>query len=244
MADQNILIDLDALLDTRLGTIAKVAGGDVAAQVMEAGYWQRENDDFERLSQGKITNADFIAAYEQRDVDNVRNSLLTAMPLLLGPITRTLQSRQVRQLDVGNITVTLNTWPYELYPEEEAAFAESLAPYVSLNTRIAVVSLPLHLATPEVLVGQYDAWITYDLDAWLTAHKDTIKVKPIPEFTLIVPKIYYTRRLPTEEELRESDTNQFDPFKIVELAMLEWVAIEWQPVGYWSIIDPGQSAQS
>lgn len=236
MADQNILVDLDTILDTRLGALSLVSG-EAAGAVLETDYWNRPNDDFEQQIPGKVTNAQYLEIYNNRNFDVLRNSLLTNMVHILGEMTRTLQTRQIRQLDVGRITLTLNVWPYELEPHEYEVFAEAIRPYVALNTHVDVVNLPLDRATPSLLLSEYAAWITYDLDAWLLKHGEALRTNPIPEFTLITPKIFFTRRLPTEEELRESETNVFDPFKVVELGLLEWVAIEFREVGFFSLIE-------
>src|SRR5690606_11691311 len=125
---QTILLDLDVLLDTRLATLLLMDRQVMSYFEKPEMYWHRTSDNFEQLTKGKILNADFEARYAARDVTTLQHSVLTNMVFPLGDLTRRLQGERGTGLDIEEIRVIINCWPYKLSQEERDALADAVLP--------------------------------------------------------------------------------------------------------------------
>lgn len=239
MSDQTILIELDALLDTRLGALSRLGIEWPARLMADTPYWERETDDFGEQLGGAISTQAYQEVYNARgkDLEVLKASGLTMMPQLLGPMSRTLQARKIKGLDVvGRIRFLLNVYPYPLEAEECEAFCEALRPYIALSAEIETVSLPLKDITPEYLASHCDLFILYHFDEWDKLQRENLMRTPIPEVTLMVPQLY--PRKPTEQDITSETGHRYDPFKLICLVYLEHLALEVQPVFLYSLIRP------
>jgi hypothetical protein len=109
---ETIYVDLDCLLDTRLGTLAKI-NPELASNALMNGYHERDEDIFEGVGV-----EDYRKAYEARDVDTLTLSVITGMFSFLHECV--LAAFKRIQIDgiFDAIQLEVNYWPYELDDEE------------------------------------------------------------------------------------------------------------------------------
>lgn len=236
MTKQRILVDLDALQDTRLGTLARI--DPQAIRAMGDDYWTRDSDNFEKLTGGKITNAQFQTLYKARDVETLKHSIATGTVHYLGLCTRTLQSMSTGPEQIEEITVTVNLHPYALTEGEQQSLLEGLQTFLALSTKVEAIFKATPDLSPEYLDQYYDAYILYDFNEWDSYHRTSLIRHPIREFTLMAPALFLTGKEPTPEELCDEDGRFYDPFKIVQMALYEWVILEHFPSGMFSMLHP------
>lgn len=242
MNDQRILIELDVLLDTRLGSISKLSH-DAAAAVMTNDMWVREVDDFATLSGGLITNEAYKATYAERDVETLARSFLTNIVDYLGNVTRTLQHNSTDGIDVKNIHLVVNTNRYDLTQEEINLMIEGIRPHVALTTKVSAVKHTIDQLDPVTLNTNYDSYILYDFDEWDKRHREQLMKNPMPEFSIVAPRLHFTGAVPKPEDLI-SDGQTVDPFRLTTLVFMERVDLEFLPVFFFSVTRPAIRTKS
>lgn len=236
MTKQCILVDLDAIQDTRMGTIALL--NKEAMRAMGEGYWKRPSDNFQDLTRGMVLNEDYIKQYKARNKDTLKQSIATGVVHYLGFCTRTLQGLKTGPDEVDEIVVTINAYPYVFEEGERRSFIEALQTFLALSTKVEMVSIPVQELTPHYLNSHYDAYVTYDFNTWDSYHRTNLIRNPMPEFTIIAPALFLAGKEPTEDECRDEDGTLYDPFKIVQMALYEWVIIEHFPAAMFSMLHP------
>jgi len=236
MNDQRILIELDCLLDTRLGTLSKLSQ-QAAANAMNNDLWVRETDDFQTLSNGLVTNEAYKTTYALRDVETLARSFLTNIVDYLGNLTRTLQHNATDGIDVKDIYLTINTNRYDLTNEEIGLMIEGLRPHVALTTQINAVKYTIDQLTPGLLNANYDSYILYDFDEWDKRHREQLMKNPMPEFSIVAPRLHFTGKVPDPSDL-VSDGQTVDPFRLTQLIFMERLDLEFLPVFFYSVTRP------
>jgi hypothetical protein len=236
MISQTFLIELDACLDTRLGTLSQISHDGVMA-VMRNGYWGRDTDDFETLSGGLITNEQFAAKYATRDVETLKASMMTQLFDVIGPMTKELQRQQSMQVEIGDINVVINFFPYQLDDDVKRTLLDAMTPYLAINTRLKAAYIPLTQLHPTDIEGLADIAIIYHYNDWMTHWLNELPANKIPMMTMMVPKLLHNKAAMTEDIIRDPETGELrDPFELHTLVMAEFLAIEFQPVNVFSSI--------
>ena len=118
-----VLIELDVLFDTRIGTLSKF-GDDVAIEVLENGYRSRITDDISAFTK-KITNEQFKEAYRNRDKETLKLSRMTNFIFTLRNIVTELETNILDQAGILEDAAIFNKVSEANQSYE--AFAEQIA---------------------------------------------------------------------------------------------------------------------
>lgn len=230
---QRLLVELDALLDTRLATIAQIAPA-LAVKAAESGYTERLNNDWDSLLDCSI-NDEFKRRYAQRDVETLKVSRCTASVLVVNEITQAWEDLAQNSPLVESYAVDINVYPYRLSEAELDAIVSAVLSYVSLDCQVEIVSYPPEALTPELIDKHWSILLLYDLDGWLNAQVERLKEKKIPAVTIVAPALYHDR-IPGEEDLPKETLGNISPFAALELALVEYVSINLIDAKYFSIL--------
>ena len=84
---QNILIDLDVFLDTRLASLSRV-NSEVAVHLLKNGYRDRTSDIWSQLPGGAVGQDEYEQVYESRDKSILKQSRLTGFMSVLLDIVK------------------------------------------------------------------------------------------------------------------------------------------------------------
>lgn len=236
MTKQTILLDLDAVLDTRLGSLSQVSP-DAAVAVMRNGYWEREQDNFDVLSGGLITLEQYKTAYAKRDETTLAASVLTRLVDVLGPITQELQRKQSAQVEVSEIHLLLNFYPYKLEPATVEAFLASIKVYLAVSTQVRAVSYAPADLTPVNLDKLCDLYILYDYNEWIGLHRDALAAHPIPMTTMLAPELWHSKDALKPEYIVDKETGMTrNPFRLHQMIMAEFIGLEFHPIFLFSMV--------
>ncbi len=225
---EGILVDLDSLLDTRLGTLSGISP-DLARQALTApGYLTRTTDTFVGVEE-----AVYKAAYAQRDIQTLKQSVMTGIVSYLRSILKQLKDQAVTQPTHDAIRVDVNVFPYDPSPDELAVLHEVLlyrltggmateAQEFDLVT-VDIVNYSPESLTPAHCKANYGALVMYDPWNWLNLHSEAFpdRTKRLPEVILYAPRLYSNRE-PNEKELSDLKMelrNIPDPFTSLEMAI-------------------------
>lgn len=225
-----VLIELDALLDTRLGVLHQ-HHPDLAVKVLKTGkYRKRLIDRF-----GNITPTEFDELYSRRDMDTLKNSVLTNMPFFLQRLVKDC----IVHTSVTNIEQQLcymiNVYPYKFEDESLIEMLKSCISYHMLDAvDIRIVSMAPEEITPQYLKENIDIIVMYRFQEWLYMHREEFLKFRCPAVTLVAPAIYW-KELPDAETINECKAIGRDPISIGQDQLAEFITARFMDVSLFSI---------
>lgn len=231
---QKLLVSLDAILDTRLATVASLSV-ELASKLAETNYRNRLSRKLSLLLP-EIDDVAFENAYSCRDVETLAASRMTGGMIYLSSIIQTLEEQAVNMPHVDGVALEINIHPYQLDEEFRKAIIDSISCYCGLFVEIKIVDYPLSTLTPTRIKSEWACLMLYDFDEWLTLHGDELKRVKIPDVSMIVPALYLGA-IPTEEDLKSPLLKTVEPFALTEAALIEFLSLHMVDAGYFSIID-------
>lgn len=242
---QNIYIELDCLLDTRIATIHTL-NPDAALEVLEKGFTKRTKDNITPYTD-KVKQEDFKKAYEKRTADLLVDSRPTQYFFLLKDIISGIKKQQNMRFDIGDINVFVNIYPYELSDEEKIEMQAALSEHFRAD--VTCISLPNYAITLEKIKAE--DWVLlaiYDGRSWVERITNAMAedksfnpetVTRIPRVTLTFPALLRDDvEDPKKENLTTPDGQVLDVFESIRLMFVEIIAIDFLPANMFSLADP------
>jgi hypothetical protein len=244
-----IEIELDAIIDTRLGTLNRLdpaCSQRVAEQGMK--YQSRLSDEFSYIDPS-VDDQRYNALYKARDVETLKQSFMSEVIVHLGDVLDGLKARFVAgDPEVRSIELRLNIYPYRLTHEEERLYVECLSQRLLLTrAAITVVDVPPEMIDHNYIKGNdLCLYFVYNYRDWVN-RAFTAKEVPDgdPTVTVIAPALVESvavarenweknKHLP-EEYLR-------DPFVASRLIMSSVFSVDFRPASVFSLFDADRFA--
>lgn len=218
MYTRRILIDLDALFDTRLGLLLSRHPEKYGKIDFEI-YRKRISDVI--FSIVGVENWDGL--WGERGLD----ALMQAQPttLLLGELQRVLEAEKsavAMSAPTEIPEITLNTYPYILSKEQSSEMVKQMR-LVMPGFQIKIGRWCEKGLTPTVLRRSWDAWFTYDYYRWINCQGENLKNR-IPKFIIYRPALLTTDM--TEEAAEHIKRDGINPFTESKKFMAEYVTVE------------------
>jgi len=187
LESSRVLIDIDALLDTRLGTIVSIAN-DRLEDIILSGYHTRKSDDFIGVDKDA-----FKERYANRDKEVLLNSIVTPMARLLEEFSKKTLKLLLSTPFQYQPEIVLNIYPYILTNEEIKVLVGVIKSYTENLADISVVYKCYDEITPKYLKDDIAIYVTYNYNEWLETHSvnENFKKTICPEVGLIGPSIYF-----------------------------------------------------
>lgn len=239
--DQKFFVELDALLDTRLGVISKLDPEAATELVGSLDYKLRQSDDMGLLTK-RITTKQFHEAYEKRDVNTLMASGPTVINAYLSKVIDELEKQKAVTNMIDSIEVDINIWPYQLTEDERMAICEAVTARCGLITPVRTVNIPPEELTFEYLKEKdYAVVILYNFSSWIEPYMERLDPKHLcrnPRMVIHAPAILKEGRLKPEDEIQSDNGQSIDPFDIARMFFAELFALQHMPVDMFCIIDP------
>lgn len=233
MSNENkfgIYVELDALLDTRLATIAKMSD-NAAYEILSSGkYHQREEDIFEG-----IDSDIYKELYLNRDGDTLAKSTMTGIIAILSNICNEINRNPNNEPIFSGTCVYLNTFPYVMENEVCEAIINALKIWIGVNTNFRILCLPPKQVTIDWCRDNIKLMVMYDYGLWMNTHINDFDRIRIPEVTIFAPAIYFNNR-PTDKEMEELRQEAPHPFISLELLTKILFDLNLIDVRYFSIV--------
>lgn len=237
-----IYVPLDVLLDTRIGTVAKLGGTDLVLKVLNGNYHARQADKFPDVDVGA-----FNTAYANRDVETLTLSTLTEVISLMRKVVTTLIEQAIVRPFHEGVRIVVNTYPYQLSDEDTQQIMRVLAVKMDAFNSVEQFNIPFHIEpihlsdkelTPEYCIANFAAMLMYDYGNWLSTQQRALLRRPMPQVSLFAPAIYFFD-IPTEEDLNEHKAQvPWAPFETMEKAVRGGVHLQLLPVELFSVVKP------
>lgn len=205
-----ILVSLDSLVDTRLGTIFDI-DPKFGATRLNKFYYERSIDEFTGIDPQV-----FKDRYAKRDVDTLQRSLVTHVPLLLQALIKGAANEVLRAGPQSRMVFSINTHPYDLSEEEKAEILAALEISVGDSAEYECVKIPLEFLTPEYCKSQYAAMVMYEFADWMVMHAEAFKEVRMRNVVIYAPMLLRVK--PSDQELREMSEKSIDPFDSARIA--------------------------
>lgn len=229
---ENIYVNLDALLDTRLGTINKHSKELATAIIASGTYHQREIDDFVGFDRET-----FKAHYALRDIETLKNSVVTNVIYFLKNLVSELTEQAIQRPYHDGCRVIVNYFPYTLTNEEQAEFESVISTWLRNLVQVELINVPLKDLTPLHCKNNYSAMITYDYEEWLEMHTEAFKSVRLPDINMFAPAIYFNKK-PTETELEELVRTSMHPMRAIEVLAAPIIGLRLLDASVFSVLTP------
>lgn len=235
---QCLLVDLDVLLDTRLGTLRQHFPECVPEVTDSMKYWARKHEDWSKLTSGRVSNEMFGAAYAKRNEDTLKQSQLTGIIDYLIRIATSYQSSVQIEQQQHPFTLVINLHPYQLDDETIEALELTLLSYhfSAMYMSIEVVNLSEEELTPSYMIDNFTGYLTYNHLSYIQTHTQALiaqqelsfGTRPLSQFSLVGPLLFEKDPTPLAPEEQQKHVGK------IKLVMSEFIGFDYIDPFYFS----------
>ena len=199
-----ILIDIDALLDTRSGTLFSIDPAAAIATLKNKTYAGRIIDFFPLVDMRV-----FSKKYANRDKSILKFSSITNTLGILHDFIQRVMNKNLNSPVEMDIEIHLNIHPFVLSDYEKKLLTIALASKLPLKPIVKLVDYSLENLNPYFVKTNYNTLVLYDFFTWVELHSknELIKKHPIPEVTIFAPAILKHIDTDTTKDLPTQFTN-------------------------------------
>jgi hypothetical protein len=214
-----ILVELDALLDTRISTISTF-GEDAFLSNIMGDYYQRGIDVFKDVDMDE-----YRLRYEKRDTRTLFKSMMTPIGKLIKEYVVTVLENNLSTPDHRKPKVVVNVYPYKLSEYEIRTVIGAVRSLTKDMADIEVIDMSYDQLTSGYVKTRLAAMVLYHYDLWLEAQSVNKNFEKVgcPEVTLFAPRISFN-----EEVTPRSDNK--DPFEEMKLLASLFIGIIFLPI--------------
>ena len=237
-----ILIDLDAILDTRTGALFDI-DPEEAVNILNKGWRTRASDTVEEYSD-VITSEQFREAYNARSKYTLAGSRPSNMMKTLIPqIKKLMTSQSQANANLEDYCVVVNVYPYPLTDEECKAVQISVADTIGVMTPVRIVKYGPHEVTLGALeMLEFTDYITYDIRGWIEREfGDITKVEDFtaaPNISIWGPALAISHTAHQDVINDEPDLSEHDdPWEFLSVTFAPFVNLNWINVADVSLLD-------
>lgn len=212
-----IYVQLDALLDTRIGTLSRINPA-VVEDLITNGYCSRSVDHFDGVDMEA-----YRALYAQRNEETLIHALPTEMINVLREMVDVLSEQSITSPYHKGVKVVVNVHPYSLSAENKVTIQETVTQWIQALAPVEIVTLSDEDLTPEHIYATYTTMIMYDWCNWLKVQAQAFNDRPCNGVVLYVPQIHFFANGETYREdikkMTEEIANPMDALKLITAQM-------------------------
>ncbi len=183
-----ILVDIDAIFDTRAGTIAKISKDKMTA-ALRGDYFSRKSDHF-----SDVDSQEFFKLYRERDIVTLSLSMITHVVTLLkdfvARVNITSESAPIKKVP----KIDINIHPYKIPESVISMIIKALKVTIDDNVDVDWVDYPPEDLHYDLLKHTYDHAIMYSVGPLIEAQAEDWEKrnKGIPELTVFTPLLCHS----------------------------------------------------
>lgn len=224
-----IYVELDALLDTRLSTIARLDDA-AATRALKNGYHTRVDDHFEGIDVPAYRDL-----YQKRDIVTLAGSVATDMLKLLRHLVGVLAEQAIARPYHDGSKIVVNLYPYRLSKEEQEEIGRAVFVWMEGIAPVELVFITPNDLTPSHCKNAYSMMIVYEYENWMNLHAAAFEHTRLPQVTMFVPALYFGKT-PTPAELEQAIKEAAHPMRALELLASSIIELKLIDIKYFSIL--------
>lgn len=188
MKDNRYYVELDCLLDTRLGSLACFDIESAAKLATVDAYHERQHNQLWRIMDGLPKQACEELWEHRKSIDTLIHSRVTKFTYQLrGLIDATrVSSAFIPFKQTGSVYVDVHGWG--LSDEDKEELKESLKAFLDTN-RVHLVNIGVDNLTPKRIRKNYHSVSMIDFDKWVNIHIEELTDNRIPSVGFHCPAI-------------------------------------------------------
>jgi hypothetical protein len=229
---ESIYVELDCVLDTRLGTIARISD-EAALMTLQNGYHDRRADIFEFVEMDA-----FKTLYAQRDGDTLSKSMCTGVVGLLRHLTGVLAEQAIERPFHSGGKVVLNTFPYNMTTEVQDEIGMAVSAWIHGLASVEVVSVHPESLTPAHCKRSYAVMVVYDYGYWLNLHAKAFESTRLPEVQMFGPALLNEDY--SDDQLEKITAEAAHPVRALEMLASPLISLKLIDARCFSVISPPQ----
>jgi len=232
-----ILVGLDEILDTRLGTLCTINTDFGTAISMDSGYYTRTIDKFSTPEHGTLSVEKFLLFFNKNRDLILRNSLVTKIPRLIDIHVTHILSKMNDNPMWKSVEIHLNTHPYKLQPEELNNILKLFRSLISCPVDIVLINTPLENLTPEYIDDTYPIIYMYRYYELLELHRIAFKKKHCGNVMIYAPAVNFLDNI-SDDVAEVLEKEKTDIYEWAAKLISPYVNIQFAPVGVFSATLP------
>jgi hypothetical protein len=232
-----IYIDIEALFDTRQGSMA-VINPDFAAKITsQENYYSRDCDEFEHPEYG-LLNGNLLNSIKKAYPDKViRSSLKTRMHLFIKHLLQSTIEKNLAQSVSFELSFEINVFPYVMTEAEKAELASVFSSIYDHQFKVNIISVDLLKVPFKQATKHYIAMVMYHYGQWIEANKGKIGTNN-NTMVIYAPRLYFNKKevldkLPSA--ISELKKDNQEPFEFIETLYSQFIQFNFIPVSFFCV---------
>lgn len=245
IGQQVILIELDALLDTRLAVAESIAEGALNEIARHPGYHVRNTDDLSQFTD-KFTREEYYDAWDNRTKESIKDVLMTEYVFEMAKLSMDLHRAMADGNDplVQKAEIKINLYPYKFNDVEKTAIVDALKQYVMPGIELSTCSLPPNLLNFEYIRRNFTSLVVYNFREWMAkCEREDYNGPGAPQVSMAVPALFGRDGVVPDDVLKKAlqTDKDVDPdlgFGLTEYVMSAVLTLIMRDPIFFSIITP------
>lgn len=220
MQPQNVLIDIDCLLDTRLGLFHQ-AFPSAFKKLDLTSYCDRNHNRLWELF--GISKKRWDKRWRERTVAAMESCQPTTLLFNLKPIIVNKYIDGKTSPVHDPLHLYINIYPYRLSDEERVEVVNAVREWTMEDIDIETVYLAPRKMTPSIIKERYQSIFMLDFVSWMETHGPELADARMPCVMFNVPAFVHDDN---KELMSAADRESIDPFKLTQQSLAEYLSLE------------------
>lgn len=233
---KRIYVDIDCLLDTRLGTLIKIDPRFAYNVSDNKNYYLRQEDIFKDKDQ-TLDREIYKKVFCKYKEEIIRSSLKTKMFAFLYELCKVFLNQATSTPYLSSIEIELNLYPYDFTQEEGTTILNLVSSILKDSIDISYINKSPKELTVDYIYESHCAMIMYDCSNWLNENNKGLQSRKLKEIALYIPKLNFVRQL-TQEESKPFNERGVNPFELLKILMCEFITMQFLPVSLYCADTP------
>ena len=237
-----VLVDLDCILDTRLGTITKL-NDEESVNVLSNGWRTRTSQDICSVTT-VIDKEEYVNTYADRNIETLMLSRPTNLLLSMADDFSSMMKLVGRgATPLSDVCLVINKYPYQTDEQTDLEIQRAVTEIVGSDVPVRIANYPEESVQLSYLnMRGITDYFTYDVFNWIKrefSNKETFEDLTLcPNIAVWGPKLLSHDN--AVDELLKQETlidEKDDPFDFAKVLLAPCVNLQWLDVFEMSIID-------
>lgn len=231
MNTKKVYIDIQSLMDLRMGTLMTISPEFGIALSEDLSYYDRKVEKFGNPDLGYLDKEKYQAVYDKYGLVILKNSVLTKMHMFLLALCCDFAEKKLGSPTNAPLEIAVNTYPFEFSPKEQKELILCLTQYLGNLFNITINYIDSNNLSVEDVADNYLAMVMYNPKPWLDAHARVLRNGKAKMVKLYTPGVNHMREFTPEEEKLLQKTGH-DLFELTRMALapaigLEYIHVSW-----------------